>query len=294
MWAGGAKVHTANGDWSPQEDAELRGMVEQGGEGQWSVKAQAFSTNRSAGSLRHRWIRLQEQRQRQGPEQHQHQQHQEQEEEEEEGVVLDVHATAGGTLDLALDCPLCRNSIEHAAVDLDGSLACYECMEAFVTHNRTTLRGNPMAAHQIRCACPPVSCFAPWRESVVLSACRAQGVTAANLRRPALRERCLATAHQRRAVTGLGWDAGRRRAMLGRGAEWKDACLQHTGCTLEFTTRAPQTGRLVRAEHRRRAPQRPHTAVHQSIKPKPTQQHRPKVGVEVPQHSSGRKGECKA
>ena len=158
-------MHTANGDWSPQEDAELRGMVEQGGEGQWSVKAQAFSTNRSAGSLRHRWIRLQEQRQRQGPEQHQHQQHQEQEEEEEEeGVVLDVHATAGGTLDLALDCPLCRNSIEHAAVDLDGSLACYECMEAFVTHSRTTLRGNPMAAHQIRCACPPVSCFAVARE----------------------------------------------------------------------------------------------------------------------------------
>ena len=56
MLAGGAKA-----DWSPQEDAELRGMVEQGGEGQWSVKAQAFSTNRSAGSLRHRWTFVVEQ-----------------------------------------------------------------------------------------------------------------------------------------------------------------------------------------------------------------------------------------
>ena len=73
-------------------------MVEQGGEGQWSVKAQAFSTSRSAGSLRHRWIRLQEQRQRQGQGQQQQQQQQQEQEEEEQEEEEEKEKEGGRTI----------------------------------------------------------------------------------------------------------------------------------------------------------------------------------------------------
>ena len=41
--------------WSPEEDAELRAVVEQQGVGSWQRKAEAFSTVRSANAMRHRW-----------------------------------------------------------------------------------------------------------------------------------------------------------------------------------------------------------------------------------------------
>jgi len=50
-------------------------------------------------------------------------------------AVVQARATVGGTLDLAMPCPLCRESIVHASADIDGVLACYPCMETHVAHN---------------------------------------------------------------------------------------------------------------------------------------------------------------
>lgn len=55
--------------------------------------------------------------------------------EEMDEDAVDARATIAGTLDLAMPCPLCRRDIMHAAADLDGTLACFPCMETHVTHN---------------------------------------------------------------------------------------------------------------------------------------------------------------
>ena len=48
----------SSSSWLPAEDAELCKLVAEGGTGDWKTKAEAFSTERSAGAIRFRWYHL--------------------------------------------------------------------------------------------------------------------------------------------------------------------------------------------------------------------------------------------